>query len=298
MTSRRARSARIETRAHPSGRRRAAAPQQEQACRRVALDVGGLAGGFDELEVGAGVVDTDEQIRVPGSVDASRERFAGPGSRARPTREQRVGEDAHGVIEQLGTGEQLVAGVVVADEVPPVHGELLAQVQLDVVDRHPPADPGDRRVAAARARREDRRSSAARRPRAGGAARRRRSPRSRPRVRRTSRTRGSPGRRGALPPGWRSPRPRTRDGRRARALSNRRMPSRRSAAPRRAIRGRRRPRAAVRSRRSPVDLDDELADGAAVAEGGERLGRAVERRRRGETTGRTAPRRWSSNSSR
>jgi hypothetical protein len=54
------------------------------------------------------------------------------------------------VVEQLGTGQQLVALVVVADEIPPVHSELLAQVQLDVVDRHPPADPGHRRVAAAR----------------------------------------------------------------------------------------------------------------------------------------------------
>ena len=53
------------------------------------------------------------------------------------------------MIEQLGTGEQLVAGVVVADEVPSVYGELLAQVQLDVIDRHPPADPGDWRFAAA-----------------------------------------------------------------------------------------------------------------------------------------------------
>ena len=117
----------------------------------------------------------------------------GRGSRARPGLEQRLGEDARRVIEQLGTGEQFVADVVVADEVPPVHGELLAQVQLDVVDRHAPPDPrAPARRHPAPAPHEAPRSSAARRRPAAGATHRRRSPRSRPRVRRTIRTRDRP----------------------------------------------------------------------------------------------------------
>ena len=125
-----------------------------------------------------------------------------------------------GMIEQLGTGEQLVADVVVTDEVPPVHGELLAQVQLDVVDDAiPPPDPRDRRGRARRvpAPHEGPQGH----PLLAGVEPPAQllvvDPRQKPSLAFGERFElpGSPGRRGALPPGWRSPRRRTRDGRRA-----------------------------------------------------------------------------------
>ena len=51
------------------------------------------------------------------------------------------------MVDQLGERQQLVAFFVVADEVPAVDGVFLAEVQVEVVEWHPPPDPTDGPIA-------------------------------------------------------------------------------------------------------------------------------------------------------